>query len=297
MTIHRFDDFILLEGGNALPGVRHIKKEEVRDTIAAIEHDLFPALRLKGFGIDAIRVGSAGVKAKSGDMDIAIVMKDFEHNFPEETLKINGVLDFMRDMVQQALPELQVRALPGLNIVSIAFPIAGTVGGFVQLDLIPVRTYSWGKFVYAPVSSDDSEYKSAHRNWLLCAIMASIKRDKVFVDGQLISYNGYLFRLSDGLFNINKSREGARGNVLKNMKNDKESEKLATRSPKEFVKFAFGDQYEPKDVRTFEQCYRIISRKDFKWHDKIGEIKDYLIKFLKGAKLTIPDILYEEDKK
>lgn len=287
----------LFEGGNALELARPIKQSEVAGTLETLEEVIFPALGLSGFGDDVMLIGSAGKKKgpddESGDIDIGFAVDKFA--------EANGIdpsqaLKYLYDKLNREFPVFEAKWMRGLEVVSFGYPIANDPGkGYVQIDFIPLKDMNWAKFIYhsPDYRKDESKYKSAHRNWLFAAIISQVIEDEEFdVDGNKLAYNGYMLKLSDGLSKIRKSYVGK----TKLLKNAKKTEDVpVTKSPAEFVKFLFGDGIKPNDVATFEDAWRKTTDPDFRWADRLDDIKDALIDFLRRVKLPIPAELKDND--
>jgi hypothetical protein len=174
----RFDEFLkLFEGGAAIKTARKIREDEFPKTLESIQTDLLPLLGIDSqkLGEEYIIIGSIGKKKnpsdESGDLDLGydgnifskkqgVIYKDCSKKVHEIlTSDLKDILGF----------EPEINFLRGLNIVSIGWPIEGNPDlGIVQLDLIPLSSMKWAKFIY--YSPDyrfgESKYKSAHRNWL-----------------------------------------------------------------------------------------------------------------------------------
>lgn len=292
--ISTFTNF-LFEGGNALKSARPIKQSEVQQTLDSIRDVVFPALGISDWGSDALLIGSAGKKesddATSGDLDIGIPMSEFcEKHGVDQSMGLKYVYDILR----RTFPEFELVWMRGIEVVSLSYPIRGNPSnGYVQVDFLPLKDMEWAKFIYhsPDYRKGESQYKSAHRNWLFAAILSVLTEDEQYDgDGNLIGFSGYMMRLNDGLSKVRKSFVG-KTKLLKNPISIKDDEQLITRTPADFIEFVCGPGYKPKDVATFESLYHIISGPDYKWSDKLSEIKTTCIKFLNRVKLQIPDEL------
>jgi hypothetical protein len=149
----------------------------------------------------------------------------------------------------------------------------------------------WAEFIYYSPNYkiDESKYKSAHRNWLLAAILSE-RRQILDSDenGDVMDYDTPVLILSDGLFWHTKSYKGKLKARLKNAKKIEGSERFVTRNPHEFVKFALGGEYDINDVKTFEDLLRIIESDDFDLHDRLPAIIEKFKEYLTRANLEIP---------
>jgi hypothetical protein len=297
----RFSEFVQLnEGGAAIKSSRRIREDEFSGTLDNIKQNLFPIL-----SIDPVKqndqyiiIGSIGKKKNpddtSGDLDLGYDSSWFSrtHNIP-----VKESSSFVYNLLSKKLPEVlgfnpEINFMKGLNIVSVGWPIKGDVNnGIVQLDLIPISSMDWAEFIYYSPNYKigESKYKSAHRNWLLAAILASRKEIIGNDDnGEIMDYNSPVLILSDGLFWHTKSYRGKLKDRLKNPKKVEGSERFITRDPQEFIDFALGTGYSLNDVKTFESLLNIINSPDFELKEKLPEIKSKFIEYLTRANLEIP---------
>lgn len=155
----------ILEGGNVFKDndgravTQRINQTDVKSTLAWLE-ELVPGLDLQGNTL-----GSTGIKATSGDLDIAVdsaqVTKEQmvaqltrwaqSHGFkPEEWIKKSG------------------------TAVHFKTPINGRPDqGFVQTDFMFLQNIPWSKFVLGAMPAD-SKYKGKERNVLMNSIAKSM---------------------------------------------------------------------------------------------------------------------------
>ena len=291
---------ILLEGGAAIKTSRRIREDEFPKTLDNIKQVLFPMLSIDPTKANEqyIIIGSIGKKKNpedtSGDLDLGYDSSWFarEHN-----ITVKDVSAFTYSLLSEKLADAlgfqpEIAFLKGLNIVSIGWPVEGDVTkGIVQLDLIPISSMEWAEFIYYSPNYKigESKYKSAHRNWLLAAILAA-RREVIDNDenGEIMDYNSPVLILSDGLFWHTKSYRGKLKSRLKNPKKIEGSERFVTRDPQEFIDFALGKGYTPNDVKTLEALLNIIKSPDFELSQNLQEIKDKFIEYLTRANLEIP---------
>jgi len=290
----------LFEGGAAIKTARRIREDEFPKTLDNIKELLFPLL-----GINPVKdeeeyliIGSIGKKKNpedtSGDLDLGIDSSWFART---HNITVKEVAGFMNDILIQELPGLlgfdaEIKYMKGLNIVSLGWPIEGNPDkGIVQLDLIPISSMEWAKFIYYSPNYKigESKYKSAHRNWLLSAIL-SARKEVLDTDeaGEIMDYNSPVLILSDGLFWHTKSYRGTKIPRLKHSKKVEGSERFVTRDPQEFIDFALGPGYTENDVKTFEAVLKIIEDPKFDLHDRLPEIKQRFLEYLERVGLEIP---------
>jgi|688.fasta_scaffold39517_6 hypothetical protein len=290
----------VFEGGAAIKSSRSIREDEFPKTLDSIKSILFPILGINPTkeGSQYLVIGSIGKKKNpedtSGDLDIGYDSSWFSR---EHGITAKECSSEVYKLVSQDLPEKlgfdpEINHMKGLSIVSLGWPIQGDFSkGIVQLDLIPVSSMDWAKFIYYSPNYKiaESKYKSAHRNWLLTAILASRRRIiKVDPDGQVLDYDSPVLMLSDGLFWHTKSYAGKIKSRLKNPKKIEGSERFVTRNPQEFIDFTLGPGYTPEEVKTFEQVFSIISDPSFELYDNLEEIKDKFKEYLERTGLEVP---------
>lgn len=290
----------IFEGGAAIKTSRSIREDEFPKTMDSIKSILFPILGIdpRKDGVEYLVIGSIGKKKNpedtSGDLDIGYDSSWFSRNHgvtPKESSA-----EVYR-LISEQLPDKlgfdpEINYMKGLNIVSVGWPIQGDFNnGIVQLDIIPVSSMDWARFIYYSPNYkiSESKYKSAHRNWLLAAILAArrmtLKSDS---SGQVLDYDSPVLMLSDGLFWHTKSYAGKLKDRLKNPKKVEGSERFITRDPQEFIDFTLGPGYTPEEVKTFEQVLNIIKDPNFELADNLEEIKEKFIEYLKRTGLEIP---------
>lgn len=290
----------LFEGGAAIKTSRRIREDEFPKTLENIKEILFPLLGINPSKEreEYIIIGSIGKKKNpddtSGDLDLGYSAPWFasENGISQKdcSAKINDVLKSELPGILGFDPEIAY--MKGLNIVSLGWPIEGDQNkGIVQLDLIPLSSMDWAEFIYYSPNYKigESKYKSAHRNWLLSAIL-SARKEILDTDesGEIMDYNAPVLILSDGLFWHTKSYRGSRIPRLKHSKKVEGSERFVTRDPQEFVDFALGPGYTTNDVKTFEDVLRIIENPKFDLRDKLPEIKQRFLEYLERVGLEIP---------
>lgn len=283
--------YALFEGGNAFGTTRPIRQSEVAGTMEAIKDAVLPALGLEGLGVDCMTIGSAGKKKdpddESGDIDIGFDVAAFSR---KHGIDPGMALKYLYDRLNTQFPTMSTKLIRGLEVASIAYPIENDPGkGYVQLDFLPLKDMKWAKFIYhqPDYRKDESKYKSAHRNWLFCAILSQMIEDEEFdVDGERLAYHGYMMRLNDGLSRFRKTHVG-KTKRLKNPKIVQDDE--VTRDPNAFVRFLFGKGVRPPHVSTFEDAYALVTSPDYVYADRLRGIEDELVRFLKRVKLPVPD--------
>lgn len=274
-----FDAFMLSEGGKVFNmETKRVSAAEAAATIKHLYAGLLQQLDLvEGKTVQAVGSSSAGKEA--GDID-------FIYDLPAMRTRLGAESCERRfyDRVRMEAGDMKTEFVNGFGITSIEYPVAGEEDkGHVQVDLIPVENMEWARFTYG--QSSDSQYKSAHRNWLFSAMCGVKRTDIRKADGHVLSWNGYMFDIQRGFFKIQKSLEGVNGNLLKNPK--KLESKLVSTDPDEFLAVMFDSPVRQDQVESFENTWSIIL-KDDKWKDELEPLAKELDKFLRRADLVIP---------
>lgn len=296
-----FNGFLkIFEGGAAIKSSRPIREDEFPETLESIKDILLPLMDIDPtkIGKDYIVIGSIGKKKNasdlSGDLDLGYDGNYFSRShgisYKECSKKIYDIL--LLNLKDKLGFEPEINFLRGLNIVSVGWPINGNPDlGIVQLDLIPLSSMEWAKFIY--YSPDyrfgESKYKSAHRNWLFSAILAA-KRNVLDSDeeGEVLDYETPVIILSDGLFLNKKSFRGKLKGRLKNPKKVEGGEKFITNNPQEFLDFTLGKGYSPDQVKTFESVFKIITSPNFSMKDQLPVIKERFLEYMERTGLPVP---------
>ena len=296
--IQSFSSFSkLFEGGAAIKSSRSIKESEVEKTIQHMREVLFPLIGDGEFDKDYLLIGSIGKKKSpsdtSGDIDLGIAQEFLAQKFG---ISADQSLQFLYDKLSSELPailgyEPDMKLMKGINVLSIAWPIEGdTENGTVQLDLIPISNMDWAKFIfYSPdYRKNESKYKSAHRNWLFQAILSALKNvTKRDENGDIVDFDTYALRLNDGIYKNKKTFQGATKR-LKRPDTVKGQSVFVTRDPQELLDLMFGGGVKPDNVKTFEEVWNIVTSPNFKYSDRVEEIRQDLIRYLNNAGYVIP---------
>jgi hypothetical protein len=296
--IQSFSSFSkLFEGGAAIKSSRPIKESEVEKTIQHMREVLFPLIGDGEFDKDYLLIGSIGKKKSpsdtSGDIDLGIAQEFLAQKFG---ISADQSLQFLYDKLSSDLPailgyEPDMKLMKGINVLSIAWPIEGdTENGTVQLDLIPISNMDWAKFIfYSPdYRKNESKYKSAHRNWLFQAILSALKNvTKRDENGDIVDFDTYALRLNDGIYKNKKTFQGATKR-LKRPDTVKGQSVFVTRDPQELLDLMFGGGVKADNVKTFEDVWNIVTSPNFKYSDRVEEIRQDLIRYLNNAGYVIP---------
>jgi hypothetical protein len=287
----------LFEGGAAVKSSRRILEREAPATIESIKQILLPLLGDGEMDKDYLLIGSIGKKKDpndtSGDIDLGVDQSFIARSLGADP---NNVLETIEDILEQNLPALlgftpEMKMMKGINVLSLGWPIEGNADkGIVQLDIIPLSNMDWAKFIfYSPdYRYNESRYKSAHRNWLIQAILSALKEiESTDENGNIQDFYSYALRLSDGIYKNKKTFKGVTKR-LKNPETVKGSTEFITREPQEVIGMVFGPGIKENDIRTFEKAWKVVTSPSYIYSDKVEEIKDNLIKYLQRGGFEIP---------
>ena len=267
-------------GGRAVPGVIALAQCHAQATLLDLETLIIRGLNLRWQSIRCL--GSAGRRKNpqdtSGDIDLAIHIESIGKDR-------DSALDRLEKFAKDG--HYVYQRMDGIGIVSIAFPISGQPGKFVQADLMAVESLKWVSWaMYSPdYRKDESIYKGGHRNWLIAAICNEVKQDVKLKDGKEVGWTSMVFVWHDCAKWVTKSIVGIRSEFLKHPK--KVSEEMYTRNPDVFVNFLFGEKYVPSDLLTYEDVRDALDDERFSGSKR--RILDNFIKFVVKADLPVPD--------
>ena len=155
----------LQEGGNVFKNskgqalTQRINQTDVKPTLAWLE-ELVPGLDLQNNTL-----GSTGIKATSGDLDIAVDANTVTKEQLEARLKQWAASHGFK-------PEDYVKKSG--TAVHFLTPIIGNpANGYVQTDFMLLKNVAWSKFVLGAVPAE-SKYKGRERNVLMNSIAKSM---------------------------------------------------------------------------------------------------------------------------
>lgn len=278
----------LKEGGAAVADVVRINQLNTDDTVANIYgRFLYPV------GIDNTQftlLGSTGKKdpakngtpeGSSGDVDVAIKASRDMLNRLQEIAKRDG---------------LQSNLMSGLGILSVRFPISNTDGlqanQFVQVDFIPVADLEFCSWAYYSPAYDESAYKGLFRNEVLFALAKRCFHEVLDASpaGDPVKWTRGKLDLSNGLYNITKSKVGKSGKVVQSAKTLDST--FVTRDPDQVVSELFGEiGRSSKDILTFEQAIDALQDPSFRFRSDLQAIVEDVSKGIQGKKQPIPALL------
>jgi hypothetical protein len=282
---------MLGEGGNAIKSSSRINQLNVEATLTALYGKLENLLGVKRTSFAVL--GSTGKKdpskngepeGSSGDIDLAI---DLEAVCKALKCDQEDVVSAIKEAIESEFSE--INPMPGLNIVSVAFPISNEDGNqdgkFVQVDLMPVDSLEWAKWAYYSPSFKESNLKGLYRNELMYAVARYMEENVIDSneDGP-VTWERYFFDLAKGLLKGTQTRQG-KTKVTKGVKTlDKTT---VTKDPVKAVKMMFGNA-KPNDLLTFEQTLAFILSDKFVSDKKEDILKMAAKGIVQNKKMPLP---------
>jgi len=296
----RFKQFIseqvvLQEGGLAVKSSSRINQDNVADTLADIYKNLLPKLGIKKE--DTANLGSTGKKKSgdsSGDIDLAVRIGAFlkgniktSQDIEKHITKIAG--SYTTDF----------KPMWGMGLLSMAWPIANTdgqqEGKVVQLDIMLVDSLEFASWSYYSPAWNESEWKGLYANEIRYAIakLMNYKTIERALDKEGIEtdaeWERNFFILGKGIFKGTQSRKGKKG-LTKGIKTIEKS--LLTNNPTQATIMMYGPKFNPNDVLTFEQNFKIVAKDKNFIHKKIRDsILKMASKGILNKGVPLPDVL------
>lgn len=281
---------LINEGGNAVAGVSRINQENVKKTLNSVYSKLLPLL---GLNIsDTALLGSTGKKlpgGSSGDMDLAISKHKLidEHNLDE-----NQLIPFIVSKVKKL--GIDFKSMPGLGIVSIAWPIANVdgkqKGERVQLDLMLSDNINMTKWGMYSAHEKEQPYKGAVRNLIMYWIAnvvdyKSLKREA----DKDTEFEKDIFDTQRGLFRLKQSYYDKNGKLSSKKKTI--FRKLISDDPDAIVKILFGNNYKSSDILTVSDAWDALMSPDFPYKDYRKTIVKNIVNDLQKQGFDYPDYI------
>lgn len=287
---------MLGEGGNAIKTSSRINQLNVKKTLDAIYADVLPKLNLKKS--DTTLLGSTGKKdpkqngkpeGSSGDIDLGISMKVL---MKANDLKDKSeVFEFLKSIGKSYA---DCKAFPGLDVVSIAYPIVNVDGEqenkIVQLDLMPVDDLDYASWSYFSPAFDQSKYKALFPKeiYYACARYCDTKvTEKGMMDGVEVpvSWDRFFFDLAKGLMKGTQTIKG-KNKLTKSAKTT--DKKVVSTNPQDVVNKFFGKTFKPNEVQTWEQVWDVIMSDDFVLKNKLQDILKMVKKGIVRKNYPVP---------
>jgi len=274
-------------GGNAIQESRPVTFEEALRTVAWIQKEVFPKLKIiKIEEKDTEILGSYGKKKDGethGDIDIAVL------NTPDESAPKNIELNLLSQDLENLGFKTKINY--GFRIVSFGCPIWGFLRENVQIDLMLSTNLYWSRFIYhsPDFRKEESQYKGYYRNILLMALITEPTKEiiKITEDGGIEEIEVNILRYPYGVSRVRKNFMGKKG-LVKNGKNVEGWDFFITNDPQEVVNLTVGEEFKPSDINTFEKLWDIVMSPNFKWINKREDIINRFIECLGEQNLSIP---------
>ena len=285
---------IILEGGNAVPGVSPINQENAEATLRDIYKQYLPLLKIKES--DVASLGSTGKKGpgqKSGDIDLAISAPAL--------LKNNSINSFgdIVDLIVACAKRLRhdYRDMRGIGIVSVAFPITNADGKQpnekVQLDFMIVDSVKYASWAYFSPSYLQSELKGLYRNQLTFAVAkyAGFKATKIDTSDNKtpIEWQRYWFSMNKGLEHGLQTQISSTGKKLKNARVIAKSQ--ISMDPDEIVKMLYGDHLTANQILTFEDALKAVLSPKFPHRQHVSKILKMASDGIQSTGYPVPESL------
>jgi oligoribonuclease NrnB/cAMP/cGMP phosphodiesterase (DHH superfamily) len=139
----------------------------------------------------------------------------------------------------------------------------------------------WSEYMYYSPAEWDSEWKGLYRNSALSAISHYAGRT-----GDDTEWNRKMLHFSTGLHDVNFSKKGKNGKLLKNGK--EVSRKFVSQNPDEVIHLLLGDKFDSKDIKTWEDIFAAMESKDFEHKKDKKAIYKRIIKDIEHKGYPIP---------
>ena len=269
-----YQNQIIKQGGNTFTNVSPIKKQYIDNIIDRfIKQILFPTYKIYQQNNIVFKTGSTGKKPQSGDIDIALnILLLQEKKISKVIKKIYSYTKFNTD-IQVILNPIDK------NMIQFSYPVKQT-NAFVQIDLVLTEHPTFTKWFTMSPQINKSKYKAAHRNELLRAISQTMTLKQIqYKNKQLVTWTQQDINQS-GVYYQTKTLIDQNGNRL--LYKDKElllpryaqikQSTLITASPIKTYERYIGTYINPYNVTTFEELFKIIHSKQFKFKNDLDDI-------------------------
>lgn len=154
---------LLLEGGNAIPGAKPIKKEDFPAAMKTLNDVLKKAVG----GLETYPIGSAGKKTISSDIDVLIDAKEVLEKIPAKDLKSSRV------ELESRLSRLGLTTSRSGVSVHVGIPVNDDI---VQVDLMAVENAKMAQPLHShDYIDDDMKGGELHKIWADLTNMSSYK--------------------------------------------------------------------------------------------------------------------------
>ena len=293
-TLSKFKEDLIVEGGNAIPGVGPINQENSIATVNALYKEFLGSLKIKEKDVAMLgSTGKKGPKQTSGDIDIAISAKTLL-----KSNKINTFSD-MVDLIVQVIKRkgYVYKDLRSIGIVSFGYPIENVDGHqaneTVQVDFMLVQDVKFASFAFYSPSYLESSFKGLFRNELNYAVAKNAKLKVNKIDPSTntpIEWSRYWFDMQGGLMQGSQTNVSKKtGKIVKSIRSL--SKELVSYDPDTVVQFLYGDTVKAQDVMTFENTLKAVLSSKFPYASKRKIILKMASEGIQSKGFPIPDIL------
>jgi len=248
---------IIKEGGHAIEGASKIPKEQIDNTLKALERDfLIPQLNLS---LDQCAVvGSTGKKDKSGDIDLAIPFTALNGNMDVDTFFHHAYV-YLYDFYEKISTSFKCKLNLQYKQIHLGVPQYDTnnekTNNLAQVDLM------FGNVSYLKWACYSDPQKSAYESWVRNSLLASLAETKKIIKFTEEKYQvvlGLTFDNYSGLlstvYTTNSDKELSQGKTLINID-------LITDNPDELLSTLFDDQINSNNVLLAEDVIELLKSK------------------------------------
>lgn len=281
----------IFEGGRAFDDLSNFtakNSNEIKDEVISLMEEQF-GLNSNQWAI----VGS--FNNKKGDTEI---------NDIDITIKIDAIstakidhpnkIDIVLSNIQNKLKDLRIKSRKFSIINTVSGRLRIREGRYIQIDLIPVTSLTWGTFIYHSPRPTLSKYKGLYRNALIEAVAKSIhfneikyeKDQRYFKKGDIKSYTRYRMIKNAGLWTVVEQNEGVRKPNYKKIQN---TYTMITDDSKKIINILLGVK-DLEKVTTFESVWNIVKSKEFKYNNLLKDIiNNFKIIIVDRLRMELPD--------
>ena len=256
-------------GGNAFDMVSRIEQENIIPTLKQEVEPILAKLGIKNYKL----LGSALKKDdSSGDLDIGIEWSEVLRaaGLENETNR-NTTKEIINKLFQRAgLENIPLKFFG--SMATIAIPIVGQEGEYVQTDLMFFDDLKYGEYAKLAPDKGTSKYKSVIKNFLFYAIFPALRFDEEYRDDELIGFKQYMVN-DNGMFIKTTSRINQKNPDKKLLKNFKVIDReFITSDWNKIWNELMGPEFKKSDWNSFESLYDYMKSNKFKYRERLPEI-------------------------
>ena len=242
--------------GHAIKDIKPIPSKEIYELYTRVHKTLNEIFNFEANDCNVWPIGSFQKKTAKfyGDLDLAF--------------NANWSLQHIATKLSEN--NLECRIIKGFNQVSFRFED-------YQIDLMVGTNPSWIQFAYhsPDFTKQESKYKGLYRTALLQSIVSTINPKILHVtdDNQPYVIESYSMRLGQGIFSVQKSYMGKKGNVIKTP--EIVGETFLTNNPQELCEIFLGTK-NIEVCNSFETLWEHIHKDEYFYSHFLDKI---VIKF------------------